>query len=181
MTFVEGSDLMGAKRKEYVSIFIITGLILLISGCANYGKLRLESRNVNIASTKSSAKYSEKMTIDKLVNNWQDYDIYYSGYRRDRATGIMFDPKKDDLRLLGDWWEKIDSKESLDFVLKWINFPTTFYEIIPLYSMIGPGEKVYGYMYTPFVHVTFKQVDEKSMYVYYLEWTGTGPGPDDFE
>ncbi len=172
---------MGAKRKEYVSIFIITSLILLISGCANYGKLRVESRNVNIASTKSSAKYSEKMTIDKLVNNWQDYDIYYSGYRRDRATGIMFDPKKDDLRLLGDWWEKIDSKESLDFVLKWINFPTTFYEIIPLYSMIGPGEKVYGYMYTPFVHVTFKQVDEKSMYVYYLEWTGTGPGPDDFE
>ncbi len=178
---MEGSDIMGAKRREYVSIYIITVLILLISGCANYGKLRVESRNVNIASTKSSAKYSEKMTIDKLVNNWQDYDIYYSGYRRDRATGIMFDPKKDDLRLLGDWWEKIDSKESLDFVLKWINFPTTFYEIIPLYSMIGPGEKVYGYMYTPFVHVTFKQVDEKSMYVYYLEWTGTGPGPDDFE
>jgi hypothetical protein len=172
---------MDAKRREYVSIFIITLLILFISGCANYGKLRVESRNVNIASTKSSTKYSEKMTIDKLVNNWQDYDIYYSGYRRDRATGIMFDPKKDDLRLLGDWWEKIERKESLEFALKWINFPRDFYEIIPLFSMIGPGEKVYGYMYTPFTHVTFKQVDEKSMYVYYLDWTGTGPGPGDLD
>jgi hypothetical protein len=171
---------MDAKRREYVSIFIIMALIPLISGCAGYGKLRVESRHVNIASTYSNTKYSEKMTIEKLVNNWKDYDIYYAGYRSDRATGIMFDPKKDDLRLLGDWWAKIESKESLDFVLKWINFPRDFYEIIPLYSMIGPGEKVYGYMYTPFIHVTFKQVDEKSMYVYYLEWTGTSPDPGGF-
>jgi hypothetical protein len=122
------------------------------------------------------------MTIDKLVNSWQDYDIYYAGYRQDLATGIMFDPKKDDLRLLGDWWAKIDSKESLDFVLKWMNFPRdTFFATIPLYRMIGPGEKVYGYMYTPFIHVTFKQVDEKSMYVYYLEWTGIGGGAGDFD
>ncbi len=172
---------MDAKRRETVSIFIITALILFVSGCANYGKLRVESRNVNIASTNSSTKYSEKMTIQKLVNNWQDYDIYYSGYKPSRATGIMFDPKEDDLRLLGDWWEKIESRESLEFALKWINFPRDFFEIIPLYNMIGPGEKVYGYMYTPFIHVTFKQVDEKSMYVYYLEWTGTGPGPGDLD
>ena len=172
---------MDAKRRETVSIFIITALILFISGCANYGKLRVESRNVNIASSYLGTKYSEKMTIDKLVNNWKDYDIYYSGYKPSRATGIMFDPKEDDLRLLGDWWEKIESRESLEFALKWINFPRDFFEIIPLYNMIGPGEKVYGYMYTPFTHVTFKQVDEKSMYVYYLEWTGTGPGPGDLD
>jgi len=172
---------MDAKRREYVSISIIAVLILLLSGCANYGKLRVESRNVNIASTNSSTKYSEKMTIQKLVNNWQDYDIYYSGYKPSRATGIMFDPKEDDLRLLGDWWEKIESRESLEFALKWINFPRDFFEIVPLYNMIGPGEKVYGYMYTPFTHVTFKKVDAKSMYVYYLEWTGTGLGPGDFD
>ncbi len=172
---------MDAKRREYVSIFIITALILFISGCANYGKLRVESRNVNIASSYLGTKYSEKMTIQKLVNNWQDYDIYYSGYKPSRATGIMFDPKEDDLRLLGDWWEKIESRESLEFALKWINFPRDFFEIIPLYNMIGPGEKVYGYMYTPFTHVTFKQVDEKSMYVYYLEWTGIGGGAGDFD
>jgi hypothetical protein len=173
---------MDAKRREYVSIFIIMTLIFFISGCANYGKLRVESRNANhIASTYSSTRYGENMTIDKLVNNWKNYDIYYAGFRQDRATGIMFDPKNDDLKLLGDWWEKIDSKESLDFVLKWMNFPRDFFEIIPLYRMIGPGEKVYGYMYTPFIHVTFKQVDEKSMYVYYLEWTGWGLDPGDTE
>ena len=158
---------MDAKRREYVSIFIIAGLILLLSGCANYGKLRVESRNVYNAST----KYSEKMTIDKLLNNWKDYDIYYSGYRADRAVAIMFDPKKDDLRLLGDWWDKIDSRESLDFVLKWVNFPNEFYFPLNLFRMIGPGEKLYGYMYTPFYHATFKQVDEKSMYVYNLDDT----------
>ena len=61
-------------------------------------------------------------TIDKLVNNWQDYHIYYAGYKLSRASGIMFDPKNDDLKLLGDWWAKIESKESLDFVLKWIDW-----------------------------------------------------------
>lgn len=170
---------MDVKRREYVSVFILALMILLISGCANYGKLRMESRHVNIASTKLSTEYSERMTIDKLVNNWQDYDIYYAGYRADRATGIMFDPKKDDLRLLGDWWKKIESKESLDFVLNWINFPSYYHEIIPLYRMIGPDEKVYGYVYTPFINVTFKKVDDKSMYVYYLDWTGLGPAPGD--
>jgi hypothetical protein len=158
---------MDAKRREYVSIFIITGLILLISGCANYGKLRVESRDVYNA----SIKYPEKMTINKLVDNWKDYDIYYSGYKPSQATGIMFDPKKDDLKLLTEWWEKIDSKESLEFVLNWIKFPRTFYYQNNLFKMIGPGEKVYWYVYTPFFHVTFKQVDEKSMYVYYLDDT----------
>ena len=157
---------MDAKRREYVSILIITALVLLISGCANYGKLRLESRGVYNAST----KYPEKITIDELVNNWKDYDIYYSGYRPARATGIMFDPKNDDLKLLNGWWEKIESQESLSQVLKWLSFPGEYYAN-NLFKMIGPGEKVYGYVYTPFIHVTFKQVDEKSMYVYYLDDT----------
>ena len=82
---------MDAKRREYVSIFIITILILLISGCANYGKLRVESQDVYNANT----RYSEKMTIEKLLNHWQDYDIYYAGYKASQATGIMFDPKND--------------------------------------------------------------------------------------
>jgi len=172
---------MDANRRGYVSIFIIAVLVLLIAGCANYGKLRVESRHFTIASTKLSTQYSERMTIQKLVNNWRDYDIYYAGYRQDRAIGIMFDPKADDLKLLGDWWEKVDSKESLDFIFKWMDFPRDFWEVIPLYRMIGSRNRVFGYMFTPLIHVTFKQVDEKSMYVYSLEWTGWGQDPGDTE
>ena len=80
---------MDAKGRAYVSIFIIAILIFLMSGCAEYGKLRVESQDVYNANT----RYSEKMTIQKLLKNWQDYDIYYAGYKASQATGIMFDPK----------------------------------------------------------------------------------------
>ena len=174
---------MGAKRREYVSIYILSILILFISGCGTYGKLRVESRHFTIASNKLNTQYGERMTIQKLINNWKDYDIYYAGYRRDRALGIMFDPKADDLRLLADWywWAKVDSKDSLDFIFKWMDLPRDFWEVIPLYRMVGSGDKVYGYMFTPFIHVTFKQIDEKSMYVYSLEWSGWGMEPGDTE
>ena len=158
---------MDAKRREYVSIFIITILILLISGCANYGKLRVESQDVYNA----NSRYSEKMTIEKLLNNWQDYDIYYAGYKSTRATGIMFDPKNDDRKLIHGWWEKIDSKEKLDTVVKWIGFRAQHYYGNYLYSMIGPDQKLYGYVFTPYNHVVFKSVDANSMYVYYLDDT----------
>ncbi len=158
---------MDAKRREYVSIFIITVLILLISGCANYGKLRKESRGLYNANT----RYSENVTIQKLLDNWQEYDIYYAGYKASRATGIMFDPKNDDRKLLNGWWEKVDTQEQLSYIVKWLGFGSQNYYGNNLYRMMGPDENLYGYVYTPFTHVVFKSVDEKSMYVYYLDDT----------
>jgi uncharacterized protein YceK len=161
---------MDAKRREYVSIFIITILILLMSGCANYGKLRVESQDVYNANT----RYSEKMTIEKLLQNWQDYDIYYAGYKASQATGIMFDPKNDDRKLINGWWEKIDSKEKLDYVVKWVGFGAQKYYGNYLYKMIGPDQKLYGYVFTPYTQVVFKSVGDKTMYVYYLDDTTWG-------
>ena len=59
-------------------------LMFLISGCANYGKLTLESGR------------PEKMTIQELQENWDNYSIYYTDWRSVGWTGgILFDPKKD--------------------------------------------------------------------------------------
>ena len=156
---------MDAKRREYVSIFIMAVLILFMSGCAEYGKLRVESQDVYNANT----KYSEKMTIEKLLKNWQDYDIYYAGYKTSQATGIMFDPKNDGRKLINGWWKKIDSKEELDYVVKWLGFRSQFTYGNYLYRMIGPDQKLYGYVFTPYNHVVFKTVGDNEMYVYYLD------------
>ena len=86
-----------------------------------------------------------------------------------KSTRIMFDPKNDDRKLLNGWWEKIDSQEELSYVVKWLGFGTRHLYGNNLYRMMGPDENIYGYVFTPFTHVSFKKVDEKSMYVYYLD------------
>ena len=83
------------KKYRFLSVFLIT---LIIYSCAswqkNYGKLRIlpESRN--------------EVTIQNLIDKWNDYNIYYSdiyeGYNPRATLGIMFDPKGNNTTLVGD-------------------------------------------------------------------------------
>ena len=83
------------KKYRFPSVFLFA---LIISGCAswqkNYGKLRILSE-----------KQSE-VTIQDLIDKWDDYNIYYSDhYERFNVRsplGIMFDPKNNDTTLVGD-------------------------------------------------------------------------------
>ena len=68
------------KKYRFLSVFLIA---LIIYSCAswqkNYGKLRIlpESRN--------------EVTIQNLIDKWNDYNIYYSdiyeGYNPEQAIG----------------------------------------------------------------------------------------------
>jgi hypothetical protein len=128
-------------------------LIFLMSGCANYGKLRLESGR------------AEKMTILELQENWDDYSIYYADWRSVGWTGgIIFDPKKDNKTLVGDKWMKVEDQETLSQVITAIQAKNRYPR---LYQILGPNDEFYGYMYLgpnrDFVIMTVKVIDGNSL------------------
>jgi len=143
-----------------ISVFL---LAVIISGCAswqnNYGKLKVLPENRNT------------VTIQNLIDNWDDYNIYYSdhydGYNVRAPLGIMFDPKNNDTTLVGDRWKKVRNQKDLIEMTKWI-YPTTQYEP-RLNEILGPDGRFYGYLYYSYGFVTLKVVDDHTMYVLNLE------------
>lgn len=154
--------------KKYIYPAVI-GLVSLslISGCSwlkSYGKIRVLCR------------YEEKITIQELEKNWQDYTIYYAGLSVGTAAGIMFDPKKDDKTLVGDKWIKIENQVTLSELIGWIR---TYIQFDPrLWRILGPDGQFYGYLFFACGHVVIKVVDDRTMYMYDLEsplYIGDGP------
>ena len=145
---------------RFLSFFLIA---LIISSCAswqqNYGKLRILPKGQN------------EVTIQDLIDKWDDYNIYYSdNYEESNVRtplGIMFDPKSNDTTLVGDLWKKVGDQKALIELTKWI-FPTTQYEPW-LNEILGPDGRFYGYLYYSYGFVTLKVVDDKTMYVLNLE------------
>ena len=129
---------------QLIKIYRLLGVILIavmVSGCAswqnNHGKIR------NLKESQNG------VTIQDLVDKWDDYNVYYSdhydGYNIRSPLGIMFDPKNNDTTLVGDLYEP------------WLN------------EILGPDGRFYGYLYYSYGFVTLKVVDDKTMYVFNLE------------
>ena len=101
------------NKYRFLSVFLIA---LIISSCAswqqNYGKLRMLPKGQN------------EVTIQDLIDNWKDYNIYYSdkydGFDARSPLGIMFDPKNNDTVLVGDRWKKVEDQETLIEMTQWI-------------------------------------------------------------
>ena len=151
------------KKYRFSSLFLIVLIISIISSCAswqnNYGKVRILPENLN------------EVSIQDLIDNWDDYNIYYSdNYEESNVRtplGIMFDPINDDTTLVGDQWKKVRDQEALIELARWI-YPTTQYEPW-LNEILGPDGRVYGYLYYSYGFVTIKVVDNNTMYVFNLE------------
>ena len=147
------------KKFRSPSVFLIA---LIISGCASwqqdYGKLRMLTKEQN------------EVTIQDLIDKWEDYNIYYSdkydGFNPRSPLGIMFDPKNNDTALVGDRWKKVRDQKTLIEMTQWI-YPTTQYEPW-LNEILGPDGRFYGYLYYSYGFVTIKVVDDNTMYVFNL-------------
>ena len=140
------------KKYRFLSVLLI---VLIISGCAslqkNYGKL------------KKLPKDQSEMIIQDLIDKWEDYNIYYAGGGSPYHRGIMFDPKNNDTTLVGDRWKKVEDKEALLEIIKWIKHCDQLKEIL------GPDGLFYGYICYSYGHITLKMVGDKKMYVFDLE------------
>jgi len=151
------------KKHKFPSVFFIALSVLIISGCVswqkNYGKL------------KYIPKESNEITIQTLIDKWDDYHIYssdqYAGPGFRSPLGIMFDPKNNDTMLVGDRWKKVKDQNTLAEMTKRI-FLATQYEPW-LNEILGPDGRFYGYLYYSYGVVTLKMVGDKKMYIYNLE------------
>lgn len=142
-------------RKNTVYALLL-GLALIL-GCAGYGKLSLQFGP------------DEKVSLQTLVKNWQDYDLLYAGQDLKHPSAVMFDPKDDNRTLTGDRWFKIGDKETLDAIVDYISRELPMGPYYPrLWKIIGPNGDLYGYMFTAWIHATMKSLDESTMFVYDL-------------
>ena len=143
------------KKYIFLSVFLIA---FIISSCAswsnNYGKLKILPESQN------------EVTIQDLIDKWEDYDIYYAGVGGPYHWGIMFDPKNNDTTLVGVRWKKVEDKESLLEYIKWMKNPDQLNEIL------GPDGLFYGYLNYSYGPVTLRMVDDKKMYVFGPEHRG---------
>ena len=158
------------KKYKFLSIFLV---VLIIAGCVswqkNYGKLKIIPEDSN------------EVTIQSLIDKWDDYHIYssdqYAGPGFRSPLGIMFDPKNNDTMLVGDRWKKVRDQKTLKDMTKRI-FLATQYEPW-LNEILGPDGLLYGYLYYSYGAVTLKMVGEKKMYIFNLEEPLNEGGEDD--
>jgi len=161
---------METKKYIFLSVLLIA---LIISGCVswqkNYGKLKIIPYGPN------------HLTIQNLIDKWDDYNIYYSdiydGFSVRSPLGIMFDPKNNDTMLVGDRWKKVSDQKTLIEMTQWI-YMTTQYEPW-LNEILGPDGLLYGYLYYSYGVVTLKVVGDKKMYILNLEEPPNKGGSDD--
>lgn len=129
-------------------------LCCLFSGCGgleNYGTLRVASG-------------SWGTTLQALIDNWQDYEIYYAGLSRKSPSAIMFDDKSDGKRLISDKWIPVTEKAVVITIIDWLNADTRYPPT--LWKILGPKGNFFGYMYTSAMQqVVTKQIDDKTLWV----------------
>lgn len=147
---------MERNRTIHLAVFGLI-LLMLMSGCSGYGNLRKTSGDAG------------EVTIQDLVKNWADYNVYYSGYAVNNPSGIMFDLKKDDKTLTpSDRWVRLDSEADILEVVSWIDIHDYPWYRAELYKIIGPDGELYGFVYTGWHEIAAKVIDENTLLVYDL-------------
>lgn len=149
---------MSNRYTIYLSLFVIISFI----GCAPGVKLKFESMG------SQPAESGSQITIHRLAENWTDYDIHFSGVSASKVQGILFDPKNDDKRLVpeGDYWKKVENKETMDDLLKWN--ASAFNYIARLMEIIHPDGQFFGYLYLNIEQnfAGFKVINDKTIAVF---------------
>ena len=136
--------------------------VFFIAGCSwfmSYGKLT------------PAYGPSEKVTIQELQKNWRAYTVYYAalhaGVSTDHPSAVMFDPKNDDKTLTVSRWAKVEDKKSLTDMIDTIQNVYTVGGYYPrLWKLLGPGDELYGYVFTSWDHVEARVIEPGTMLVY---------------
>lgn len=152
---------MENKKNKYI-FYLAIFFTITLAGCANTVKFRYESK------PNETMIEGPRTTIAGLVENWTDYDIYYSGLRTTLAKGILFDPKNDNrvLRPEGADWVKVDDEETFRDLIHWQANPR---EIDGrLFRILSPDDQFFGYayLYRYYYSAAAKMVDENTIVVY---------------
>ncbi len=103
-----------------------------------------------------------KVTVYDLMAQWERYDAYWAGLAVDNPSGVMFDPKGDDRKLVSDKWVAVKDQAELSTLVRWLD-AGSFRPV--LWRILDPDDQSYGYLYSPWDHVVLKVVDSQTLWV----------------
>ncbi len=117
------------RQKGMILSVLIFSMVLIINGCGPVPRIKPQ-RGLN-----------ERISLQELVQNWEDYDILYAGWSVTDLYGIMFDPKDNDMKLGGNRWKKIEDQDTREKIFGQVSDKTRYPSRI-----VGPDDEFYGYI-----------------------------------
>jgi hypothetical protein len=118
------------NTKQLAGIVIL--ILAFIVGCSgDYGLVRRQPPTDN------------KMTLAELKENWEDYHIYFGKWGGRYPYKILFDPKNDEIRLVGDGWYRIADQQALSEKISETQVVWGSHEVM---IIEGPDRQFLGYM-----------------------------------
>jgi len=159
---------MKNKNKAVPSLIAMT-VLLLIAGCAG---------QMGYGSHKLASLVGDPMTAETLVTNFKDYDVYYSGVDGRPPYGVLFDVKGDNRKVVSKYWVKVTDEKTLADMIQWM-IPFYSYKA-RLFRITGADKQFYGYVYTAWNFVVFKQIAPDTLFAYDLKRIDRPLKGDDF-
>ena len=77
-------------KKRFGAVLVLAGLALMAYGCASYSGAR------------SQMVHGNRVTVQGLVKDWQNYTVYFTGHGRGHPSAVLFKPKDDDRVVIAD-------------------------------------------------------------------------------
>ena len=144
---------MNWRRDIAVASILLLALVLGCAGGGGYGNMRVVEGGV--------------MTPATLVNNCQNYDIYWAGIDPSTAIAVLFDPKNDGKTLqMGPRWGRVSDPSTVNSMVGMIQQSVGSGGFPPrLWVILGPDGSTFGYVYTVLNHLVIDVIDDKTMRV----------------
>ena len=138
---------------RFKGLAVLAALFLVcISGCSgHHGRISKQTGNAN------------NVNVAELKKNWNDHDIYYSTRNGRWAAGVIFEPKSNDTKIVGDSWIKIEDHETLSRSINEVNM---MYSNAKVHNIEGPDGQIFGYIYYPsHLNLIVRRIDERTLHV----------------
>jgi hypothetical protein len=140
-------------KKYLTGAILFVVCVVILSGCVGQATYRVVPPG--------------NITIETLMQNWQDYDVYYAGLGPDHPSAVMFHPKNDDRVVTFDRWSKVDSRKLLGDIIDSIQRQVGLTPYYPrLFEIRGPDGHLYAFMFTAWTTVSTRLIDDRTMFVF---------------
>ena len=151
---------MTADRRYKIMLVKGMALVFFIAGCASEEK--------GIGRIVGQTFREEKVTIDRLTEDFAKYDVYYSGVKPTVAESVLFCPKEGDTKITPDkWWIKVKEQAELKNIVNWMNTITYYHKTLPTVQLVlGPKSREFGYVYSYNFQIKTRVVSETDLIVY---------------
>ncbi len=144
-------------RKRMVIMIASLALTKLMLGCAPYGSLL------------PVGGAGDPVTVDQLVEQSEQFRVFYAGYAVNNPSGILFDPVGDDRHLIpSPRWSEITGRDTAAEVVGWLRIQSGPGYFPALSRIVGPDGELYGYLFTGWHGLPTRGIEKQGLFVYDL-------------